>query len=68
MVHVIPVVVLQLFGGEGDPGDLVSVVVRGVEAIAVVDVEWGVRMPRNQNHYFVLMITMPGKIHYILCI
>lgn len=44
VVHIVPVVGLELLGAERDPRDLVGVVVGRVEAVAVVDVERRVRV------------------------
>lgn len=54
VVHVVPVVVLEFLGGEGDPGHLVRVVVGGVETVAVVDVERWVGMSGMCNIHIIL--------------
>lgn len=47
LVHVVPIKVLQLLGRKIDAGNLISVMIWRVEAIAIVDVDWRVRMPRS---------------------
>lgn len=44
MIHVVPVVILQFLRSKGDPRHFVGIVIRCVETVAVVNVEWRVRM------------------------
>lgn len=54
MIHIIPVICLQLLRGEGNPGHFVSVVVRRVEAVTVVNVERWVRMSEKKIMFYIL--------------
>jgi hypothetical protein len=45
VVHVVPVVVLKLLGGEGHPRNLVGQVIRGMKPVAVVYVKRMIRVP-----------------------
>lgn len=52
LVHYIPVKVLQLLRGEVHAGNLIRFMIWGVEAIAVIEIDWCVRMPRPVARYF----------------
>lgn len=48
MVHVVPVVRLQFFRCEGNPGHFVCIVIRRVETVAIVNIERRVWMPETR--------------------
>lgn len=52
LVHYVPIKVLELLRGEVYAGHLIWLVIWGVEAIAVVKIDWCVWMPRPVARYF----------------
>ena len=50
VVQVIPLEVLELFGGEGDPRSFVLFMIRGLESVVVVEVEWRVWVPAQSDN------------------
>lgn len=47
MIQIIPIIVLQLLGGKTDPGHFISIVIRSLKSVPVVDVKRRVWMSKR---------------------
>lgn len=47
VVHIVPVVSLQFLRRKRNPGYFIRVVIRCMETVPVVDIEWWVRVSEN---------------------